>query len=91
IYIYAHFYTISISNYVYINQYIYLFLSMESDKSPPSVTEILPKKERVYDRDEPNPILCKPKLLPLRSVTLEKLEKIQQEAQDLMKKEEMLQ
>uniref|UniRef100_A0A0L8FRG5 BBSome-interacting protein 1 n=1 Tax=Octopus bimaculoides TaxID=37653 RepID=A0A0L8FRG5_OCTBM len=56
-----------------------------------TIKEILPKKERVYDRAVPSAILCKPKLLPLRSVTLEKLEKIQREAQDIIKKEEMLQ
>lgn len=31
-------------------------------------------------------ILCKPKLLPLKSVTLEKLEKMQRDADEKMKK-----
>ncbi|CAI9741812.1 ---NA--- [Octopus vulgaris] len=35
-------------------------------KSNVTIKEILPKKERVYDRAVPCAILCKPKLLPLR-------------------------
>ncbi len=34
-------------------------------------------------------ILCKPKLLPLKSVTLEKLEKMQKDAQDTVKQQEL--
>lgn len=52
--------------------------------------EVLPKQERVYDRCLPAAVLCKPKLLPLKSVTLDKLEKLQREAQEIIKKEEML-
>ena len=32
--------------------------------------------------------LCKPKILPLKSVTLEKLEKMQKEAQEALKLQE---
>jgi len=39
--------------------------------------------------DVPTMVLCKPKLLPLKSVTLEKLEKMQQEAQEIIKQQEM--
>lgn len=39
--------------------------------------------------DVPTMILCKPKLLPLKSVTLEKLEKMQMEAQDAVKLQEL--
>lgn len=39
--------------------------------------------------DVPTIILCKPKLLPLKSVTLEKLEKMQMEAQDAVKLQEL--
>lgn len=39
--------------------------------------------------DVPIMVLCKPKLLPLKSVTLEKLEKMQQEAQELIKQQEL--
>lgn len=34
-------------------------------------------------------VLCKPKLLPLKSLTLEKLEKMQQAAQDTVRQQEM--
>lgn len=37
----------------------------------------------------PTLVLCKPKLLPLKSVTLEKLEKMQLEAQEAIKKQEL--
>ena len=39
--------------------------------------------------DVPTMILCKPKLLPLKSVTLEKLEKMQMEAQEAVKQQEL--
>ncbi|MBN3297246.1 BBIP1 protein, partial [Amia calva] len=39
--------------------------------------------------DVPTMVLCKPKLLPLKSVTLEKLEKMQQETQEMVRKQEM--
>ncbi|TSK67267.1 BBSome-interacting protein 1 [Bagarius yarrelli] len=38
--------------------------------------------------DVPVLVLCKPKLLPLKSVTLDKLEKMQQEAQELLMQQE---
>lgn len=39
--------------------------------------------------DVPTMVLCKPKLLPLKSVTLEKLEKMQMEAQEAIKQQEV--
>lgn len=39
--------------------------------------------------DVPTMVLCKPKLLPLKSVTLEKLEKMQKEAQEIIKQQEL--
>lgn len=39
--------------------------------------------------DVPTMVLCKPKLLPLKSVTLEKLEKMQMEAQEVVKQQEL--
>lgn len=36
-------------------------------------------------------VLCKPKLLPLKSVTLEKLEKMQRAAQETVRRQEMAQ
>lgn len=45
--------------------------------------EVLPKTGQLYQEDIPNLVLCKPKLLPLKSVTLEKLEQMQKDAQVL--------
>lgn len=52
------------------------------------LTEWLPKKGLVYQEDVPSVVLCKPKLLPLKSVTLEKMEKMQKEAQEQVKEQE---
>ncbi|XP_044269918.1 BBSome-interacting protein 1 [Tribolium madens] len=42
---------------------------------------ILPKKGQIIIEDIQDLVLCKPRLIPLKSFTLEKLEKMQQEAQ----------
>ncbi|XP_078404090.1 BBSome-interacting protein 1 [Cetorhinus maximus] len=42
--------------------------------------EVLPKQGQLSFEDVPAMVLCKPKLLPLKSVTLEKMEKMQREA-----------
>uniref|UniRef100_A0AAZ3NRD8 BBSome-interacting protein 1 n=1 Tax=Oncorhynchus tshawytscha TaxID=74940 RepID=A0AAZ3NRD8_ONCTS len=39
--------------------------------------------------DVPTMVLCKPKLMPLKSVTLEKLEKMQLEAQEAIKQQDL--
>ena len=49
------------------------------------IHEVLPKRGLVYQESNPNLVLCKPKLLPLKSVTLEKLEKMQKEANEKAK------
>uniref|UniRef100_A0A8C2DXX4 BBSome interacting protein 1 n=2 Tax=Cyprinus carpio TaxID=7962 RepID=A0A8C2DXX4_CYPCA len=51
--------------------------------------EVLPKQGQLSVEDVPTMVLCKPKLLPLKSVTLEKLEKMQQEAQELIRQQEL--
>uniref|UniRef100_A0A3Q2PH61 BBSome interacting protein 1 n=2 Tax=Fundulus heteroclitus TaxID=8078 RepID=A0A3Q2PH61_FUNHE len=51
--------------------------------------EVLPKQGQLYMEDVPTMVLCKPKLLPLKSVTLEKLEKMQMEAQEAVKQQEL--
>ncbi|KAJ8365466.1 hypothetical protein SKAU_G00142970 [Synaphobranchus kaupii] len=53
--------------------------------------EVLPKHGQLSMEDVPTMVLCKPKLLPLKSVTLEKLEKMQQEAQEAIRKQELAQ
>lgn len=50
--------------------------------------EVLPKQGQLSVEDVPTLVLCKPKLLPLKSVTLEKLEKMQQEAQEVIRQQE---
>ncbi|KAK3528077.1 hypothetical protein QTP86_023679 [Hemibagrus guttatus] len=50
--------------------------------------EVLPKQGQLLVEDVPVLVLCKPKLLPLKSVTLEKLEKMQREAQELVRQQE---
>lgn len=47
-----------------------------------SFKEILPKQGLVFQEEQPTMVMCKPKLLPLKSVTLEKLEKMQKDAQE---------
>ena len=40
-----------------------------------SIHECLPKIGFLFDEDTPTPIICKPKLMPLKTVTLEKVKK----------------
>ena len=54
----------------------------------PEIHEILPKQGKLYQEDIPAMVLCKPKLLPLKSVTLEKLEKMQKEAEDVVRQQQ---
>ncbi|ELU07290.1 hypothetical protein CAPTEDRAFT_60782, partial [Capitella teleta] len=50
--------------------------------------EVLPRNGQVYQEDLPTTVLCKPKLMPLKSVTLERLEKMQRDAQETVKEQE---
>ena len=52
------------------------------------INEVLPKQGRLYSEQTPMPVICKPKILPLKSVTLEKLEQMQKEAQEIVKRQE---
>ncbi|XP_077992711.1 BBSome-interacting protein 1-like [Glandiceps talaboti] len=52
--------------------------------------EVLPKQGMLYQEDIPTTVLCKPKLMPLKSVTLEKLEKMQKDAQETVKQQELM-
>ncbi|CAD5210154.1 unnamed protein product [Bursaphelenchus xylophilus] len=44
-----------------------------------------PQNGFLFKEMELSPVLCKPKLIPLKSVTLEKLEKMQDEAMEKLK------
>jgi BBSome-interacting protein 1 len=48
---------------------------------------ILPKHGMVYSEEIPQMVLTKPKILPLKSVTLEKIEEMQKQAHEFMKSE----
>jgi len=50
--------------------------------------EVIPKSGLLYQEDFPSLILCKPKIMPLKSITLERMEKMQREAQETMKHQE---
>uniref|UniRef100_A0A0D9QYN2 BBSome interacting protein 1 n=1 Tax=Chlorocebus sabaeus TaxID=60711 RepID=A0A0D9QYN2_CHLSB len=53
--------------------------------------EVLPKQDLgpLFVEDITTMVLCKPKLLPLKSLTLEKLEKMHQAAQNTIRQQEM--
>uniref|UniRef100_A0A8C8RL71 BBSome-interacting protein 1 n=1 Tax=Pelusios castaneus TaxID=367368 RepID=A0A8C8RL71_9SAUR len=53
--------------------------------------EVLPKQGQLSVEDVATMVLCKPKLLPLKSVTLEKLEKMQRAAQETIRQQEVSQ
>lgn len=54
-----------------------------------SLLVMLPSKGQLSMEDVPTMVLCKPKLMPLKSVTLEKLEKMQLEAQEAIKQQDL--
>lgn len=56
-------------------------MSELTDKSPEKIDIILPRQGFLYQEENLDYILCKPKLIPLKSVTLEKLEKMQKDAE----------
>ncbi|XP_014215119.1 BBSome-interacting protein 1 [Copidosoma floridanum] len=53
----------------------------EKTKSDSVIDVVVPQQGILYSEDVPDYILCKPKLMPLKSVTLEKLEKMQKDAE----------
>ena len=56
-------------------------------KSPRTV--LWPPTGEVIDHDEMAPVLCKPKLIPLKTVTLERLEQMQTENLEKLRQETM--
>jgi len=52
-----------------------------------NLKEILPKRGYLHIEDDVHFVLCKPKLLPLKSFNMEKLEKIQAESIEKAKQE----
>lgn len=54
--------------------------------SPDTFKDYVPKIGLIYHKESPQLIFCKPKLMPLKSLTLEKLEKLQQDSDSVLKK-----
>ena len=52
-----------------------------------NLKEVLPRKGLLYQEESTQLALCRPKLMPLKSVTLEKLEAMQQQLQDKSKEQ----
>jgi BBSome-interacting protein 1 len=56
-------------------------------QKPGTITEVLPKQGLVYsEKHGLSEVLCKPKIMPIKSMTYEKLEQLQKEAIEQMKK-----
>ncbi|XP_076618737.1 BBSome interacting protein 1 isoform X2 [Colletes latitarsis] len=51
------------------------------DSSAEKIDVVLPRQGLLYQEENLDYILCKPKLIPLKSVTLEKLENMQRDAE----------
>ena len=52
----------------------------QNSKSKLEIKAVLPSGGMTHVEDVPQYVLCKPKILPMKSVTLEKLEQMQKEA-----------
>lgn len=63
-------------------------MSESTEKIHHNIDIVLPQHGLLYSEDLPDYILCKPKLMPLKSVTLEKLEKMQKDAEEKLKEME---
>lgn len=50
-------------------------------ENPVSIKHFVPKVGLLHHKESSQLILCKPKLMPLKSMTLEKLQKMQSEAE----------
>jgi BBSome-interacting protein 1 len=61
---------------------------MSEEEKMSSLKEYIPHKGLLHHEDIPEYILCKPKLMPLKSVTLEKLESMQKQAEEKLKKQQ---
>ncbi|XP_015601367.1 BBSome-interacting protein 1 [Cephus cinctus] len=60
-------------------------MSETTEKTSERINIVIPQQGFLYSENKPHYILCKPKLMPLKSVTLEKLEKMQKDAEMKMK------
>ncbi|XP_059608348.1 BBSome-interacting protein 1 [Phlebotomus argentipes] len=58
-------------------------MSENTHKSTLPVKILLPASGKLFFQHKPDFVFCKPHLMPLKSITVEKLEKMQLEAQKL--------
>lgn len=58
---------------------------VSGETSMPKIDLILPDHGKLFYEQKNDFVFCKPHLMPLKSVTLEKLEKMQQQAQEQLK------
>lgn len=56
-----------------------------TDKVNTKIELILPDFGKLFYEQKEEPVFCKPHLMPLRSITLEKLEKMQKDALEQLK------
>ncbi|CAF0831591.1 unnamed protein product [Adineta steineri] len=61
-----------------------------SDNQKTRIDEYLPTQGLLYFDEQLKYVISKPKIMPLKSLTLEKLETLQTEAQDKLKQQEKL-
>ena len=64
-----------------------MYVRMQKGSSS-TFREVIPKHGLLYSDESYAMTLCKPKILPLKSVTLEKLETMQKRAQEAVKLQE---
>lgn len=57
----------------------------DSEPTAELFKDYVPKVGLIYHKESIQLIFCKPKLMPLKSLTLEKLEKLQEDADNVLK------
>ena len=61
-------------------------MSGASSDDRPTLVEVLPKAGLVYsEKGNLSEVLCKPKIMPIKSVSLERLEAMEQQAENFRK------
>lgn len=56
-----------------------------NESQSPRIEFVVPDYGKLFYEQKPDFVFCKPHLMPLKSVTLEKLEKMQKQAQEQLK------
>lgn len=59
---------------------------MSNGSATDAFKDYVPKVGLIYHKESTQLIFCKPKLMPLKSVTLEKLEKLQHDSDAVLRK-----